>query len=263
MSYDYDDAHLAAIYDHDNPSGDDHAFYRALVDELGARTVVDLGCGTGLLTAQLVDPGNAKSVGESGQSVLARRVVGIDPAQAMLDVARSQPHGDQVEWVCGTSAALRRLDLRADLVLMTGNVAMHILGEEWPATLRDVAQALAPGGTLAFETRNPEARAWLEWNGAETVRDTPIGPLKETWRTELPDSAGVVTMHLENLFLADGYDASFTQRLQFRSFDQVVGDLRCAGLELVACYRDWERTPFTGGKDQRLMVFVAQRPLDE
>ncbi|WP_371177186.1 hypothetical protein ABYF34_01240 [Buchananella felis] len=46
MSYDYDDAHLAAIYDHDNPSGDDHAFYRALVDELGLTfdTVSDPFC---------------------------------------------------------------------------------------------------------------------------------------------------------------------------------------------------------------------------
>ncbi|MDO4792530.1 MAG: hypothetical protein Q3999_08635 [Buchananella hordeovulneris] len=56
MSLDYDDAHLAAIYDHDNPSGADHAFFCALADEIGARSIVDLGCGTGLLTVLLAQP---------------------------------------------------------------------------------------------------------------------------------------------------------------------------------------------------------------
>lgn len=278
MSSDYDDSHLAAIYDHDNPSGADHDFYRELADELHARVIVDLGCGTGLLTAQLVraragddakDAGFTEDLARVGESDCARRaagdgyrrrVVGIDPAQAMLDVARSKPDAEHVEWVCGTSPAMR--GIAADLVLLTGNAAMHILGQDWVDTLDDVAHSLVPGGALAFETRNPDAQAWLQWNGPGTVRDTPLGPLRESWRTSPPDANGVVVMHLENLFLEDGYDASFTQRLQFRSFDQVASDLRGVGLELAACYRDWERTPFTGGEDQPLMVFVAKKPLD-
>lgn len=46
----YRDADLVALYDLDNPGGDDHAYYRALADEVDARLIVDLGCGTGLLT---------------------------------------------------------------------------------------------------------------------------------------------------------------------------------------------------------------------
>ena len=32
----YDDARLAALYDHDNPPGEDHAFFRQVADEAGA-----------------------------------------------------------------------------------------------------------------------------------------------------------------------------------------------------------------------------------
>ena len=46
----YRDADLVELYDLDNPGGDDHAYYRALADQIDARTIVDLGCGTGLLT---------------------------------------------------------------------------------------------------------------------------------------------------------------------------------------------------------------------
>ena len=49
----YRDADLVELYDLDNPGGDDHAYYRALADQIDARTIVDLGCGTGLLTRSL------------------------------------------------------------------------------------------------------------------------------------------------------------------------------------------------------------------
>jgi len=51
MTHDpYGNADLVTLYDSDTTGGRDHAFCRALADELEATTVVDLGCGTGLLT---------------------------------------------------------------------------------------------------------------------------------------------------------------------------------------------------------------------
>lgn len=243
MSFDYDDAHLAAIYDFDNPSGADHQFFCNLADSLNAQVIVDLGCGTGLLTAQLPKSG--------------RTVVGIDPAQAMLDLATRRPGAAAVEWICGTSTQIAANS--ADLVLMTGNVAMHILLEQWQQTLQDITAGLRPGGVLAFESRNPQARAWLTWSQSEAMRDTPAGPLRESCEISGPDTDGVVTMHLRNYFLNDGYQADFDQRLQFRSFEQIRADLQEAGLEVKDCYQDWHETPFAGGPDQLLMVFVARK----
>lgn len=240
----FDDPRLAVVYDVDNPDGPDHDFFRALAAEHDARTIVDLGCGTGILTVTLVGPG--------------RRVIGIDPATAALERARNRPGGQGVEWIAGTAAQLP--PVTADLVLMTGNVAMHILGADWTATLVAIAKALRPGGLVAFESRNPQARAWEQWNSPLAERHTPVGALREATVTTPPDADGVVTMHCHNEFIADGEVIDIDQRLQFRSHEQICADLERAGLRVVATYRDWARTPFTGGADQPLMVFVAERP---
>lgn len=240
----YDDPRLAVIYDIDNPDGPDHEFFRAVTDEVGAARITDLGCGTGLLTVTLATEG--------------RHVTGIDPAPAMLDRARGRPGGHRVTWILGTAAQISPSS--ADLMLMSGNVAMHLIGPAWRDTLERIAQGLRPGGTLVFESRNPEARAWLQWNDEPADRATPVGTLRESLTTDPPDADGVVTMHVRNEFLDAGERLDFDQELQFRSHGQIVADLAAVGLQVTATYRDWSSQPFTGGPDQPLMVFTAERP---
>ena len=47
------DPRIVDLYDLDNPDGPDHDFYRALADSRDARSILDLGCGTGILTVTL------------------------------------------------------------------------------------------------------------------------------------------------------------------------------------------------------------------
>lgn len=72
------DWRLASVYDIDNPDGPDHDFFRHIAEQVAARHIVDLGCGTGLLTVTLPGPG--------------RSVTGIDPdpasARASCEPAR-------------------------------------------------------------------------------------------------------------------------------------------------------------------------------
>lgn len=158
------DRRLVELYDDDNPDGPDHDFWRALADESGAHSIIDLGCGTGILTVTLAGPG--------------RRVVGVDPSATMLDRARGRPGAETVTWVHGDSRQLP--ETSADLAVMTGNVAQHIDDQDWARTLRDLRGALRHGGTLAFESRNPAAEAWRGWTSTErTTRDTAHGPLEE------------------------------------------------------------------------------------
>ena len=123
----YTDPRLVDLYDLENTGRADLDFYIQLADNLHARRIIDLGCGTGILTRALAAPG--------------RDVTGVDPAAAMLAYATRQNGADQVRWIEGDSSALG--ESNADLVLMTGNVSQVFLDEDTLATtLRDVHAAL-------------------------------------------------------------------------------------------------------------------------
>jgi 2-polyprenyl-3-methyl-5-hydroxy-6-metoxy-1,4-benzoquinol methylase len=110
------DRRLAVVYDPLDPERSDLEVYAAVVDELGARTVLDLGCGTGTFAVMLAARG--------------LDVTGVDPAGASVDVARGKPGADRVRWVVGEIDAVA--DLRFDLVTMTANVAqVFVTDEAW------------------------------------------------------------------------------------------------------------------------------------
>lgn len=71
-----------------------------------ATRVVDLGCGTDILTVTLAAAG--------------RDVLGVDPSAAMLRHARPRPGAEAVRWVLGDSTAIA--PARADLALMPAPV---------------------------------------------------------------------------------------------------------------------------------------------
>jgi SAM-dependent methyltransferase len=239
----YVDLRLAELYDIDNPRGADTDFYIGLATELGARTIIDLGCGTGLLTRELTVDG--------------RMVIGVDPARAMLAVARRQPGAERVRWIEGDSSALGTP--AADLAIMTGNVAQVFLDDaEWAATLRDIHAALRPGGHLAFESRNPDDRAWERWNRAATYEqiETPHGPM-ECW-LELVSVADVsVRFEGHKDFSATGEIVVASSELRFRSQAELTNSLTGAGFSVEHVYGDWQRGPMVA--TSRVMVFVARR----
>ena len=116
----YVDPRLAELYDRDNPRGADTDFYLALATEIDARRIIDLGCGTGLLTCELALEG--------------RQIIGTDPSAAMLAIAKRKPGAERVQWIEADSDAIGMRG--ANLVLMTGNVAQVFLDDaEWDTTL--------------------------------------------------------------------------------------------------------------------------------
>ena len=241
----YTDPRLVALYDIDNSRGRDTNFYLHLARELEAQTIVDLGCGTGLLTCELaVDDGQ-------------RHVMGVDPAAEMLRWARRQPGAEQVRWIEGDASAIGTPN--ADLVLMTGNVAQVFLDDlEWDATLRAIHAALHPDGYVAFESRNPADRAWERWNRAATYEriDSPNGPM-ECWLELIEVGDGWVHFAGYNLFKASGEQVTADSTLRFRSAAEISASLHDAGFVVDHVYGDWEHGPLT--PTSRVMVFVAHR----
>ncbi|SKC75767.1 class I SAM-dependent methyltransferase [Krasilnikoviella flava] len=211
----FDDPTLARLYDPLDPDRGDLDAYLALARELSARQVLDVGCGTGtfalLLAAEGVD------------------VVGVDPAAASLDVARAKPGAERVRWLHGDATSLPALQV--DLATMTGNVAQVFLTDAaWTATLRGVRAALAPGGYLVFETRDPARRYWERWTREHTFArtDVPGVGIVETW-TDLTDvSAPFVTFH-GTIALPDGRVLHSDSTLRFREHDEIEASLDQCG----------------------------------
>jgi len=237
------DPRLLALYDIDNPDGPDHEYFRSLADDVGARTILDLGCGTGILTVTL-----------AGDN---RRVTGIDPSDGMLAIARGRPGADLVSWVLGDSRAIG--DMAADFAVMTGNVAQHILGDDWPRTLRDLCRGLASGATLAFESRNPAAAAWNHWTKEQTLqtRETDAGALTEWISVNSVDAHGNVEFESHNIFGRTGEHLKYQSTLAFRSADDITRELDAAGFSVRNIWGNWRRGPV--GPTSAVLVFEAVR----
>jgi SAM-dependent methyltransferase len=229
---------LAAIYDSLDSDRSDLDAYLAIAAELLATRVLDIGCGTGTFALLLAERGY--------------EVTGVDPARASLDVARSKPGSDRVNWILGDATRLPRL--RVDLATMTGNVAQAIIDEaSWHRTLRGAREALAPGGHLVFETRDPGDRAWEEWNRADSCRVTEIAGVGavESWVDLLQVRGPLVSFRWTYVF-PDGDVLTSDSTLRFREREEVEDVLLAEGYD-VADVRD---APDRPGRE---LIFVARR----
>ena len=233
------DRRLAEVYDPLDPDRSDLAVYAAMADEFGADSVLDIGCGTGTFAC-----------------LLARRgltVTAVDPAGPSLAVAGTKPGADRVRWLHGYATDLP--PLQVDLVTMTGNVAQVFLTDaEWAATLRAAYAALRPGGRLVFETRDPAAKAWLEWNRERSYQRTVVAGVGavQTWGDVLDVSGELVSFRSTVVFEADGAVLTSTSTLRFRHRDEVAASLAAAGY-LVDEVR---QAPDRPGRE---LVFIARR----
>ncbi len=236
----FEEPRLARVYDPLDPDRDDLVVYAAIVAEFGACSVLDIGCGTGTFACLL-----------AGRGV---DVIAADPAAASLEVARAKPGAERVRWLRCDAACLP--PLQVELATMTGNVAQVFLTDaEWDAALRRAHAALRPGGRLVFETRDPAARAWREWNRAGSLsraRVPGVGAV-QSW-AEVTDIRGdLVSFQSIFVFEADGAVLTSETTLRFRRRDEVADSLMAAGF-IVEDLRD---APDRPGRE---LVFVARPP---
>ena len=232
---------LAALYDRwaPAPQRGDFGFYLPLV--MSAGSVLDVGCGTGELLRL------ARQAGHTG------RLCGLDPAPAMLALARQRP---DIEWVLADAAAAAWRQ-EFDLVVMTGHAFQVLVSDdEIRGALAAVRAALAPAGRFAFETRNPAARAWQDWTPGNAVRVT--GP-----------TGAVVTMAHQVVAPFDGATVTFTSTytspdwagpeisrstLRFLSVPELASFLAAVGLAIQEQFGDWGRQPLTATSPEIITI---------
>ena len=103
----------------------------ALVQTYAPRSVLDAGCGTGRVAAELARRGVA--------------AVGVDSDPEMIDAARAK--SPDLRWILSDLAELALPD-RFDAVVLAGNVVPYVDADRRAAAVTACARHLAPGGVL-------------------------------------------------------------------------------------------------------------------
>lgn len=231
------DPRLAFLYDALDDDRSDLDAYMAIADEVGASSVIDIGCGTGSLAVRLARSG--------------RTVVGVDPAGASLNIARAKPLAERITWVHGDATALRGRGVTADLAVMTGNVVQVFVSDgDWVSTLDAVHDCLHPGRWLVFETRRVEVRDWERWDAGPTRVDLSDGSHVVVSTTVTEVALPLVTF--ESTTTVGGEVVTSASTLRFRERDEVERDLNEHGFDVV----DVRAAPDRPGKE---LVFLARR----
>jgi 2-polyprenyl-6-hydroxyphenyl methylase/3-demethylubiquinone-9 3-methyltransferase len=119
------------------------AYFRRVFDRLGIppaeRSVLDVGCGGGLLSEELAGMG--------------AHVIGVDPAEGSILTARrhAEEHGLDIDYRCGAGESLPLEDESVDIVCCV-DVLEHV--HDLDAVLRETVRVLKPGGLYLFDTVN-------------------------------------------------------------------------------------------------------------
>ena len=211
------------------------------------RPVLDLGCGTGQFLSRL------------SEGVMA---VGVDPATAMLDVARARPNGQRVTWV---EADARSVRLRRcfDWIVLTGHAfQVFLTPEDQRAVVATIAAHLVPGGRFIFDSRNPAWEAWREW-GPEAPKyqiEHPQLGCVEAWSDASQDPAtGIVTYETHYRVLEDGRQFSAASKIAFPSQPTIADLLDDAGLVVEQWLGDWQGAEFDPRSEEIIPVGRVER----
>ncbi len=238
----YTDPDLVALYDTFNGWSDHRAHYANLPGPAPNR-VLEVGCGTGLI---------ARAIAKDGHDV-----TGLDPAWPMLDFAASAPGGMDVKWVCGTITDYQTPPF--DLIFMSGHAFQCILTDaEIMAFFSAARRLMHPGARLAFETRNPAARAWERWvpEASTVTRTLPDGQQVTQWHDVEKVTGAMVTF--KSFYQFPDRQLISESVLRFADLPTLTQLAEGAGLRVVHAHGDWDGSHFAPRSPEIIMTLAAR-----
>ena len=232
----YKDPELAALYNLDSGWSEERDFYVKFASP-EKNSVLDLGCGTGLIPCRL---------GLAGHFVVA-----VDPAEAMLDVGRRSPGGEGVTWVKSKAQSFH-YGLSFDRVLMTGNAFQVLLS---PSDLRQcfrvMREHLSRSGRIAIETRNPQI-SWQDRWDYEIELKTELGLVRERRRWLSLDRTNI---HFELEYEFPHKILRSESKIRLWTLAEIESELKSAGLKIVELFGDWQGGRFEKERSDE-MIFT-------
>jgi predicted TPR repeat methyltransferase len=220
---------LAGLYDelvvdccHDRWASFLHELWSA--DAEGVRSVLDLGCGTGLLAGELTARGY--------------RVVGVDASDAMLALARER---------LGPQVALSRITLPDltvagvfDAAVCTFDGLNYLTPDELRMTIAAVALRLRPAGWLVFDLHTDRMMDFTISNPVVAGESTGT---HFTISSVVDPSARTCDTRIEVTRLHDGPPFCEQHRQYFHTDANVRASLQDAGFKVAAVGEEYTHQP--------------------
>lgn len=231
---------MALLYDSFNAEGPDTDFYLGLPDR--PCRILDIGSGTGALALKLARAGHT--------------VTALEPAAGMMAVARARDADRLVDWIDGNALDFS-FDTQFDLVIMTGHVFQVFLDDQETRTvLGNIHRHLAEGGRLAFESRDPDDRAYQRWTAALTRRRAlvpDIGAVEVTYQTR-EVSGELVTFDAVFTLEASGRRLVSPSTLRFASRETIEANLMATSFTRIEWIGGWDGRPFADESAEIIVI---------
>ena len=213
------------------------AFYYDILkrEGLNPRTCVDLACGTGSVTAILVENG--------------LQVTGVDLSEEMLTVASQKAPG--AWFICQPLQELK-LPRAVDMAVCALDSLDYITDpKDCEEAIRRIYKALNPGGIFIFDVNTPEKLRAMDGQVFLDEDDDVYC----VWRGEFDEETNICSYGMDLFQRAgDVWHRSFEEHCEYAySEEQLVGYLKAAGFTNIEVYADREFTVPREG-EQRIYI---------
>lgn len=224
----------------------DIEWWRTRLQKRAAGRVLELGCGTGRVTASFTGDG--------------RQVIGVDRSQAMLERAHARLKGRaDVRLIRGDLRALPLRDASIGWVVAPADPLIHLtMDRDRQRAIDEVSRVLLPGGGLLLE--------FLWWTPADQERARSAEGLTRT-SAVLTDDGDTLEVHEhwresgEDAFVQGTYRFRIGHTVAEASFrgrrwtcDELDQRLRSAKLDIVALRGGFDGRTFEPDTAQALLV---------
>ncbi len=242
----YTDPKMASMYDfHNQHYPLEKQFYFEFASEIKAKKIIDLGCGTGLLTIPL--------------SEFGYEMIGVEPAKSMLDIAKQNPNSNKVKWINGD--ALDLSEENVDLTIMTAHVAQFLLDDEYFFDcLKSINKSLKNGGYLVFDSRNTfksvDELGWPTKNNPKESYD-PINGKMQWWVNILQVNGNRVIYEIHTMIIETQKLLISINELIFRTKEEITNFLLQSNFVVEKVYGDWDKQDVKESSPE--FIFIAKK----
>jgi SAM-dependent methyltransferase len=215
---------------------------RNIIDLLGlgpGGRILDLGCGNGRLAIPLAQAGY--------------EVTGLDACQPLIEIARQSAgwHNAKLSLINADMKEFRA-DRQFDAVINIGTAFGYVASTaDHKAALRNVFEALAPGGTFLLETENrdhrvtTDRRIWFEMAGTLVWCDRGYDAVTGRWHERID-------------WLSDGKREHTEYSVRLYTLAELVSMVSDAGFTVKSTYGELSGIDYQ--LDSPRTVVLAQKP---